>query len=106
MPEIVFLAVILLLGLAAFYSMVTYPKQREFQKRQKYVRTLNVGDEVLTYGGLIGKVVDIEPDRGVAHIEIASGVVVRFVTDALMQAYDPDEIARNARMGMGEQPER
>lgn len=106
MQEFALLAVIMLLGLAAWYSMVTYPKQREFQKRQKYARTLSAGDEVITYSGLIGKVVAIEGDKGIAHVEIAEGVVVRFVTAALMQAYDPDEIARNALMGPGEQPER
>jgi preprotein translocase YajC subunit len=104
--EFVLVTVILLLGLAGYYSMVTYPKQRDFQKRQRYIRTLNVGDEVITYGGIIGRVLDIEADQGIAHVEIAEGVVIRLVTAALMQAYDPEEIAKNAQRGMTGEPGR
>ena len=52
--EIVLLALVMLLGLGAYWAMVIFPKQRDFSKRQRYVRTLVEGDEVVTYGGIIG----------------------------------------------------
>ncbi len=100
MPEFVLLAFVMLLILGAYWAMVVYPKQRDFQKRQRYVTNLNPGDEVITYGGIIGKIVDVEAANGIAYVEIADGVVVRLITAALIQAYVPEEIARNAQLGL------
>lgn len=97
--ELGVLTLVMLLGLGAYWAMVVYPKQRDFTKRQRYVRSLAVGDEVVTYGGIIGKIVDIEADKGVAHVEIADGVVIRLIAAALTQAYDPEEFAKAAHMG-------
>lgn len=100
--EFVLLALVMLLGLGAYWAMVIFPKQRDFSKRQRYVRTLAAGDEVVTYGGIIGKVLAIDAELGVAQVEIAEGVVVRLVTAALVQAYDPEVFAEAARKGLGE----
>ncbi|MCA0452870.1 MAG: preprotein translocase subunit YajC [Chloroflexi bacterium] len=100
--EFVLLALVMLLGLGAYWAMVIFPKQRDFSKRQRYVRSLAAGDEVVTYGGIIGKVLAIDAEKGVAQVEIADGVVVRLVTAALVQAYDPEVFAEAARKGLGE----
>ncbi len=102
MQEFALLAFILLLALGAWWSLVVFPKQRDFQKRQRFARSLMRGDEVITYGGVIGKVIDIDAEQGIAFVEIADGVVIRLITAALMQPYDAEEIARNARMGLEE----
>lgn len=99
--EFVLLAIVMLLGLGAYWAMVIFPKQRDFSKRQRYVSTLAQGDEVVTYGGIIGKVLDIDAEKGVALVEIADGVVVRLVTAALVQAYDPEAFAEAARKALG-----
>ena len=70
--ELGVLTLVMLLGLGAYWAMVVYPKQRDFTKRQRYVRSLAVGDEVVTYGGIIGKIVDIEADKGVENGEPAA----------------------------------
>lgn len=98
--EFAVLALVMLLGLGAYWAMVIFPKQRDFTKRQKYVRSLTAGDEVVTYGGIIGRVVEIDAANGVAHVEVAEGVVMRLVTAALIQSYDPAEFARAAQMGV------
>jgi preprotein translocase YajC subunit len=100
MQEFALLAIVLLLALGAYWSLVTFPKQRDFQKRQVFARSLAEGDEVITYGGIIGRVIDIDAEMGVAQVEIADGVVIRVINAALMQPYDADEIARNAQMGL------
>ncbi|HYO89854.1 MAG TPA: preprotein translocase subunit YajC [Candidatus Limnocylindrales bacterium] len=97
MDEFIILAVILLLGLGAYWSLVIFPRQREFQKQQRYVRSLNVGDEMITFGGIIGRVQTIDADAGVAHLEVAPGITIRIVTAALMRPYDPTELAEAAQ---------
>ena len=100
--EFVLLALEMLFGLGAYLAMVIFPKQRDFSKRQQYVSTLAEGDEVVTYGGIIGKVLAIDAEKGVAQVEIAEGVVVRLVTAALIQGYDPESFAEAARKGLGD----
>ena len=68
------------------------------------VRSLHVGDEIVTYGGLIGKIIDIDVGQGVSHVEIADGVTIRLLTAALQHVYDPQEIARSAGMGIESEP--
>jgi len=103
MAEFALLAFVMLLGLGAYWSMVIFPKQRDFEKRQRFARDLAQGDEIITYGGMIGRVIDIDAEMGIAHVEIAEGVVVRVLNAALMQPYDPEEIAENARRGIEEE---
>jgi preprotein translocase subunit YajC len=103
MEEIAFVGLLLLLGLGAYWSMVIFPRQREFQKQQKYVRSLQEGDEMITFGGIIGRVLKIDADKGIAHVEIAEGVVVRVVTASLLRPYDPDELTSSARQAAAAQ---
>lgn len=98
--EFALLAVVMLLGLGAYWAMVIFPRQRDFTKRQRYVRSLSVGDEVVTYGGIIGKIITIEAERSIALVEIADGVIIRLLTVALVQPYNEEEFARAAQTGI------
>jgi|GEM_PF-252129 len=100
MLEFVLVFAFLALGLGAYWTMVVFPKQREFQHKQKIVRSLHVGDEVVTYGGIVGKILDIDVDKGISFVEIADGVTIKLLTVALQHVYDPTEIAYNAQIGM------
>lgn len=105
MQEFLIVAVILLLGMGAYWSMVLFPRQRDFQKRQQYVRSLAAGDEVITAGGIIGRVIELEAEQGVAYVEIADGMIVRMVAVSLLSPFDPDELAANARKGLEQEVE-
>jgi preprotein translocase subunit YajC len=100
MQEIILLAVILALGMGAYWAMVLLPKQRDFSKRQRFVRALAEGDEVITAGGIIGRVVGLEAEQGIALVELADGLVVRMVAASLLAPFEPEELAKNARKGI------
>lgn len=100
MPEFVLVFAILALVLGGYWALVIFPKQRAFQHKQKVVRSLHLGDEIVTYGGIVGKIIDIDVDRGISHVEIADGVRIKLLTAALQQVYDPDELAYNAGLGI------
>ncbi len=100
MQELLLVGVILALAMGAYWAMVLFPRQRDFQKRQLMARELVEGDEIITFGGIIGKVRSIDAKMGIAEVEIADGVRVRLVIAAMVQRYDPEEIARNAQMGL------
>lgn len=95
MQEVLILAVLLLLGLGAWWSMVLFPRQRDFQKRQRFVRSLAEGDEVITAGGLVGRITDLR--GGVAWVELAEGTRVRIIASSLLAPFDAEELARQSR---------
>jgi preprotein translocase subunit YajC len=74
------------LAVAAFYFILLQPVLKNQKEQKKAVQTLQIGDEVVTTGGLIGLVIDvITPVDGPTEIilEIAENVRVRAVTDAI-----------------------
>ena len=86
---------ILVLGallIGTFYlSFVSFPQRRALRKQQLYVETLHIGDQVITFGGIVGEIVRLDMDEGVVHLEIADGVVVRVLSQALVQTAEPQE---------------
>ncbi len=96
--EIVTSLVILSLIVAAYWALVVLPKQQSFKKHQKYIRRLQVGDTIVTYGGLIGTITALDADSGEATIRLADDVEVRIITAAIIQPYNPAELAKNARI--------
>lgn len=75
------------LGLLVYMMIVPQRKQR--QKQQELMRTLDVGDEVLTNGGIVGTITFVEDD--LYHLEIDTDVVIRVVKTAVVRSTDEPE---------------
>ncbi len=81
-------SVLLYTGLAvgAFYFILLQPVLKNQREQKRAVRELQIGDEVVTTGGIIGEVKDVvtPADRPTEIIlEIAPAVRVRATTDAI-----------------------
>lgn len=98
--EFIFVFTIMLLVLAGYWSLVVFPRQREFTKQQRFVALMAVGDEVITSGGIIGRISELDMEDGIAKIEIASGVHIRIIT-AAVRPFDPVEIGLSVRKALG-----
>ncbi|MCE3232510.1 MAG: protein translocase subunit yajC [Rickettsiaceae bacterium] len=76
----------LLLIFVVFYFLLIRPQQQKLKAHGALVEALKKGDEVITAGGILGKVVKAEEDK-ILHVEIANDVVIRVnrsaVTDVL-----------------------
>ena len=94
--EFLLVAFLMLAGMGVYWTMVLFPRQRDFKRRQEMARSLSEGDEVITGGGLIGRVKRIDSAQGIAYIEVAEGLEVRVLTAAMIDRYDPELIARNS----------
>lgn len=66
----------LLLMIAVFYFLVMRPQIKREQARQKMRGELNRGDNVITSGGVIGKITKLE-DESYVLAQIAEGTEVR-----------------------------
>ena len=69
------LAPLALIG-AIFYFLLIRPQQKRAKQHQEMLKALKRGDQVVTNGGLIGRVARIEGD-GVLVLEVAPNVKVK-----------------------------
>jgi preprotein translocase subunit YajC len=65
----------------AMYFLWIAPQQKQRKAQTAMLAALAPGDEVITVGGLYGKVVSLEDDS--VRLEIASGVIVRVAMGAV-----------------------
>jgi preprotein translocase subunit YajC len=78
----------LLLGIAPwllifviFYILMIRPQQRRVKEHQAAIAAVKKGDDVITGGGIRGRVTKVSDDE--AEVEIANGVKVRVVKSTL-----------------------
>jgi preprotein translocase subunit YajC len=63
------------------YLLLLRPQQQRVRRQRELVRSVDVGDEVVTAGGMIGRVVELSDDR--AWIEVADDVVIEILRIAI-----------------------
>lgn len=85
--------VLLVLIFAIMYFLLIRPQQKRVKEHQKMVEALRRGDEVVTQGGLIGKVVKVKDEAGELEVELAKDVKVRVVRSTIAQVKSKTEPA-------------
>ena len=83
----------LILIFAIMYFLLIRPQQKKMKEHKAMVDALRRGDQVVTQGGLIGKVVKVKED-GEVEVEIADGVKVRVVQATIAQVLNKTEPAK------------
>ncbi|MBN8188590.1 MAG: preprotein translocase subunit YajC [Salipiger thiooxidans] len=84
----------LILIFAIMYFLLIRPQQKKMKDHQKMVAALRRGDQVVTQGGIIGKVSKVKENNEV-EIEIADGVRVRVVQNTISQVLSKTEPAES-----------
>jgi preprotein translocase subunit YajC len=72
-----------LLIFVIFYVLMIRPQQKRVKEHQASIAAIKKGDEVITGGGIRGKVTKVTDDE--AEVEIAQGIRVRVVKGTLSQ---------------------
>ena len=67
----------LILIFAIMYFLLIRPQQKKVIEHQAMVAAVRRGDEVVTQGGLIGKVSKVKDGENEVEVELAEGVKVR-----------------------------
>jgi preprotein translocase subunit YajC len=89
----------------AFYFILLQPVLKQQKEQRKAVRELQIGDEVVTTGGLIGEVVEVvTPVDGPTEIilEIAPTIRVRTVTEGIQRRLSTLETVEDEDEGLAE----
>ena len=85
----------LILIFAIMYFLLIRPQPKKVKEHQAMVGAVRRGDQVVTQGGLIGKVTKVKEDNEL-EVEIADGVKVRVVQSTLADVRSKTEPANDA----------
>lgn len=88
-PIVAFLP-LLLMGVV-FYFLLIRPQSQRRRAQMQMQSDVEVGDEIVTTGGIYGKVTDIDDDYGIVTIEVAPGTEIRMARAAIAQRLVDDE---------------
>ena len=87
----------------AFFLLIVLPQRRRTTAHRALLAALEVGDEVVTIGGILGTVVELDDER--IELEIADGVVITVARNAIAQITAPDEPAPDEPASEEPQPD-
>ncbi|MCQ0091996.1 preprotein translocase subunit YajC [Roseovarius sp. M141] len=85
----------LILIFAIMYFLLIRPQQRKLKTHRAMVENLRRGDQVITQGGLIGKVSKVKDDDEI-EVELAANIKVRVVKSTVAQVVSKTEPAADA----------
>jgi preprotein translocase subunit YajC len=83
----------LILVFAIMYFLLIRPQQRKQRDHQAMVASLRRGDQVVTSGGVIGKITKVKDSENELEVEIAPGVTVRVVRSTISSVLSKTEPA-------------
>lgn len=84
----------LILIFAIMWFLLIRPQQKKLKEHKAMVEALRRGDQVVTQGGVIGKVTKVKED-GEIEVEIADGVKVRVVKSTVANVLNKTEPAES-----------
>ena len=83
------LPILLIVG---FYFLLIRPQRNRQRAQQALVASLEVGDDIMTTGGIFGTIVEIDDDEGTVSVEIAPGTRVRMLRQGISQRFVEDDV--------------
>jgi preprotein translocase subunit YajC len=77
-----------LLIFVIFYLLMIRPQQRRVKEHQNAIAAVKKGDDVITGGGIRGRVTKVSDDE--AEVEIAQGVKVKVIKSTITHVLAPN----------------
>ncbi len=72
-----------------FYFMLIRPQQRRMRQQMELMKSLRVGDDVMTSAGIYGTISEVEEDT--VLLEVAEDVDIRVAKSAIVKIFTPRE---------------
>jgi len=83
------LPILLIVG---FYFLLIRPQRNRQRAQQALVASLEVGDDIMTTGGIFGTIIEIDDDEGTVTVEIAPGTRIRMLRQGISQRFVEDDV--------------
>ena len=85
----------LILIFGIMYFLLIRPQQKKLKEHQMMVEALRRGDQIITQGGIMGKVTKVKDGNNEIEVEIASGVSVRVIRSTIATVVNKTEPAKS-----------
>ena len=93
-PGLISTLIPFILIFAIMWFLLIRPQQKKLKEHRAMVEALRRGDQVVTQGGVVGKVTKVKED-GEAEVEIADGVRVRVLKHTIASVINKGEPAND-----------
>jgi preprotein translocase subunit YajC len=90
----------LVLMVAIFYFLLIRPQQRRARQQRDLVSSLDVGDEVVTIGGIYGHIAEMDDDS--ITLDVGGGTRIRIVKQAVARKFVRDDQVKPEEEEAGE----
>lgn len=74
-----------LLIFVVMYFLIIRPQRTQMKRREEMLNNVRRGDQVVTGGGIIGKVTKVMEDDKEVEVEIADGVKIRVIRSMISE---------------------
>lgn len=88
--------VLIVVFIAIFWFVVLRPQQKARRRQQEMVQSLQIGDGVVSVGGLVGRVTRLPEDGGWIGFELAPGIETRLLTTSISHRIPAEEVEEDA----------
>lgn len=98
--QVIFLGLLI----AVFYFLLIRPQKKRVEQHQKLIGSVDVGDEIVTIGGLYGRITAMGDDE--FELEPSPGTRLRFVKSAIARRVTEDIVGDAGDPALGEEEPR
>jgi len=81
--------IVIVVLFALFWFLLVRPQRRRSTEQVALIASLQVGDEIVSAGGLYGVITEMDEEE--LHVEIADGLIVRMARNAVVGIVEDDE---------------
>jgi preprotein translocase subunit YajC len=85
--SLMYLAPPVVMMIVFFYFLVFMPQKRERQKQEQFHKGLKKNDRVVTIGGVVGTVVNVEPEGKLITLKVDDNTRIPFLREAIQRKY-------------------
>ena len=83
----------LILIFVVFYFLLIRPQQKRVKQHKEMVSSLKVGNQIITSGGILAKIVKVDDDNFIT-ISISEGVSVKVKRDTITEVIVDNKISK------------
>lgn len=80
-----------------FYFLILRPQQKQTSAREEMIKNLKRGDQVLTNGGIYGKITNVSDD--LLTVEIAKGININMTRNGIASLGSPYSDEKKSKEG-------
>ena len=81
--------IVIVVVFALFWFLLVRPQRRRSQEQLALIHSLEVGDEIVSAGGLYGVITEMDDEE--LRVEISDGLVVRMARNAVVGIVEHEE---------------